>query len=167
LTRPVVLKQRPCCRPMPTTCSMHSGILELQLADPVNYMVGIDISQTMIAIAKARQAGSNKRNVDFVVADIEKPPFREGTFDFVVSKGLLHNTWIDLTLSSLSRLAKPRGRMVICDFVTLNPRLDKFPPMACITSPQEGSEACEILWYSCYVAFVIVSNQPWMGSTFM
>ncbi len=78
-------------------------------------------------MAKKRQAGSNKDNVDFIVADIENPPFRERTFDFVVSNEVLHHTRIDVTLPGLSQLIKPRGRMVIRDSVTLNPRLDTSP----------------------------------------
>ncbi len=104
-----------------------SGILTLKLANRINYVVGLDISRSMILSAKSYQRELKKDNVAFVVADLERLPFKKGTFDFVVSKATLHHTRLDVTVPGLRRLVRPGGRMVIFDLVTSTPRLDRSP----------------------------------------
>lgn len=104
-----------------------SGALCLRLADHVNCVVGLDISQTMIALAKSRLAEQRRDNVYFIVADLESPPFGDGTFDFAISSFTLHNTQLDVTLPRLRQLVRPGGRMVVIDLVTRNPRLYASP----------------------------------------
>jgi len=104
-----------------------SGVLSLQLADHVDYMVGVDRSFLMIKLAKSHQDNLKKKNVDFIVADLEKLPFKDKCYDFVVSNTVLHVTQLEVTLPGLRRLLKPRGRMVLCDIVSIHPRLDAYP----------------------------------------
>lgn len=103
------------------------GSLSLKLADHVNFVVGVDISGQMIAMANKRQAELNKKNVHFLIVDLEKLTFREETFDFVISNRTLHHTRLDITLPGLCRLVKPGGRMVVFDLVTTTPRLNTYP----------------------------------------
>jgi SAM-dependent methyltransferase len=104
-----------------------SGVLSLKLSDHADYMVGVDISLSMIRLAKGHQARLKKKNLEFVVADLQNLPFEEGTFDFVVSDYAMHDTRMDLVIPALSRLLKPGGRMVIGDLVTSHPHLDSSP----------------------------------------
>ena len=55
-------------------------------------LVGFDISRKMVAnaIARAKQTGMNERAA-FLVADATRPPFRSGTFDVVITFGVLHH----------------------------------------------------------------------------
>jgi len=55
-------------------------------------LVGFDISRKMIAnaIVRAKHTGLNKRAA-FLVADATRPPFRSGTFDIVITFGVLHH----------------------------------------------------------------------------
>jgi len=104
-----------------------SGVLSLQLANHVDHVVGIDGSISMIKLAKSHQADLKKKNVEFVVADLEKLPFKEKSYDFVVSNTALNGTKLEVTLPGLGRLLKPRRRMVLCDIVSIHPRLDAYP----------------------------------------
>lgn len=104
-----------------------SGYLSLKLAYQFNHMVAVDISAAMIKFAKKHQEELQKTNIDFVVADLENLPFREKTFDFVVSNIVLHDTPMEVTLPELSSMVKPGGRMVLCDLVTSSPWLDRSP----------------------------------------
>jgi ubiquinone/menaquinone biosynthesis C-methylase UbiE len=99
------------------------GILSLQLSDHVNRVVGLDISRSMIIFAKTQQTELKKDNVDFVVADLMKLPFKEGIFDFIASYNALRFRSIELKLSGLSHLLKPGGRMVIYENITPTSRL--------------------------------------------
>ncbi len=105
-----------------------SGILSLQLADHVNHVVGLDISPSMIAIAKAHQTKLKKKNVDFVVADLSNLPFKKGIFNFIASYNAIRLRSIDSRLSSLCSLLRPGGRIVIHEGTTTTSRLvGKFP----------------------------------------
>lgn len=98
-----------------------SSILALRLAGLANYVVGVDISRSMIALAKKRQAEQQRNNVNFVIADLETLPFKDETFDFVVSRNTLSLTRLDVTLPGLRRLVKPGGRMILSDVVKSAP----------------------------------------------
>lgn len=103
------------------------GDLCLYLADRGRHVVGADISYAMISIMKNSLTERGIKNVDFLVADLECLPFKDKVFDFVVSIAVLHHTRHDVTLPGLRRLIRPRGRMVLIDFVTRHPRLDAWP----------------------------------------
>ena len=122
-----VMSFLPTCTNRVLDVGCGSGVLSLRLADHVDYMVGVDISSSMIRLARLHQARLKKRNVEFVVADIENLPFGEATFDFVVSNSALHHSVIGVSLPGLSRLVKPGGRMVICDLLISNPSLGTSP----------------------------------------
>ncbi len=104
-----------------------SGYLSLRLASHFNYIVAVDISLSMINLAKRHQEELQKMNVDFVVADLTNLPFRKETFNFVVSNTVLHDTPMELTLPELSRVLSPGGRTVLCDLVSFHPRLEASP----------------------------------------
>jgi len=104
-----------------------SGFLSLKLADYVDHVIGLDISDSMIALARERQTKMGKKNVHFLKADLENLPFLKETFDFVVSKNTLYHTQLEITLPDLRRLVKPGGRMVVFDLITSTPHLDKYP----------------------------------------
>ena len=100
-----------------------SGRFSLRLAERCPYVVGIDISPAMIALAKEHHAEQQKHNIEFLVADIENLPFAKRSFDFITSYTTLHHTNLNITLPSLRRLLKPGGRIVLHDIVTPRPQL--------------------------------------------
>jgi len=103
-----------------------SGMLSLLLSKYVNHVVGIDLSHSIINIAKRQKADQQRTNVDFLVADLENLAFREQSFDVVVSNYALNHTSLEVTLPALRQLVKPGGRIIIRDLTTQFPRLDAF-----------------------------------------
>jgi ubiquinone/menaquinone biosynthesis C-methylase UbiE len=101
-----------------------SGELSLLLSKHVRHVVGIDLSHSIIHIAKRQKADQQKTNVDFFVADLENLPFREQSFDVVVSNYTLNHTSLEVTLPALRQMVKPGGRIVIRDLTTRFPHLD-------------------------------------------
>lgn len=111
--------------PEPANLALDAGCgpgnLAMYLSDRVSKVIGVDLSSAMVALAKGRQAELGKDNITFMVADLGRVPFEPGTFDFIGSDCVLHDTPLDITLPALRRLLKPGGRMVIRDLVTRQP----------------------------------------------
>ena len=103
------------------------GFYSLILANQVSYVVGLDISKSMITLARKHRDEHGKTNVGFVVGGLENLLFKKETFDFILSNFALYVTNLDVVLLELSQLLKPGGRMVINHIVTRNPRLDAIP----------------------------------------
>ena len=103
------------------------GLFTLKLSSHVVHVVGLDISESMITLARKHRDERGKTNVDFVVGDLDNLLFKKETFDFILSNLSLYVTNLDVALLELSQLLKPGGRMVINQIVTRNPRLDAIP----------------------------------------
>jgi ubiquinone/menaquinone biosynthesis C-methylase UbiE len=100
-----------------------AGYCSLRLAEHAARVVGVDLSARMIALAKSRQAEASAGNAEFLVADLRRLPFRNHSFDFVVSRNVLHLTPMETAAPELCRVIRPRGRLLVQDLVTTHPRL--------------------------------------------
>ncbi len=74
-------------------------------------VVGIDITPKAIALAKKN--GLKTKNLKFIVADAEKLPFKDESFDSVYSIGVLHCTDLNQSLKEVVRVLKNSGAGVI------------------------------------------------------
>lgn len=96
------------------------GVLLRHLVDtrPADFrMTGCDQSAAMIKVARERLADA--ADLRLTVADIEKLPFPEGSFDVVVAMGVLEYTDARRALRELARVIRPGGLVVV---TMLNPR---------------------------------------------
>ena len=74
-------------------------------------MVGVDLSR---AIDATRRNTQHLPNVHLVQADLCRPPFEDGTFDFVYSLGVLHHLPDPARgTQALAKLLRPGGMMFI------------------------------------------------------
>ncbi len=83
---------------------------------------GIDLAPTMIELAcrHAREAGATR--VHFEIADVARLPFRDGSFDAVISSGSIKH-WPDPVagLRELHRVLAPGGRAFVAEMNRLAP----------------------------------------------
>lgn len=88
----------------------------LILADnPGQQMVGVDISEKMIEMA--RQKLQNYPNVEFQLASASALPFPDASFDTVVSANSFHYfDDPDVALKEIKRVLKPDGNLIILDW---------------------------------------------------
>jgi ubiquinone/menaquinone biosynthesis C-methylase UbiE len=100
-----------------------AGYYSLRLAEHAARVVGVDLSPRMIALAKSRQFQASLRNAEFLVADLGGLPFDDHSFDFVVSRNVLHLTSMEEAVPELCRVIRPRGRLLVQDLVAPHPRL--------------------------------------------
>lgn len=77
-----------------------------------------DINSSMLSVGKDRLLDLGiYNNVDFVLADAEKLPFEDNSFDrMIIGFGLRNVTDKDAALRSMFRTLKPGGRAIILEF---------------------------------------------------
>lgn len=83
--------------------------------NPKQQVVGVDISDKMLAIA--RQKCQAYPNVEFHTASVTSLPFKSHSFDWVLSANAFHyfNEPLE-ALAEIKRVLKPNGRVVILDW---------------------------------------------------
>jgi len=92
-----------------------TGFLSIMLADMGHHVVGIDLSEEMLNVARKKM---NDRGIklDLKIGDAEDLPFEDGSFDAVVNRAVL---WTlpdpKKALSEWKRVLKPNGKL--CFFV--------------------------------------------------
>jgi len=92
-----------------------TGTSSASLARSGARVIAADFSPGMIAVGRRRQAGNT--NVEFVQADATQLPFDDDSFDAVtISFGLRNIVDPDAALREFFRVAKPGGRVVVCEF---------------------------------------------------
>jgi demethylmenaquinone methyltransferase/2-methoxy-6-polyprenyl-1,4-benzoquinol methylase len=97
-----------------------TGMVAFALAGRGAQVVGLDQSEDMLGRARGKLAGAPdtvRERVEFVVGQAERLPFRDGEFDALTFTYLLR--YVDnvaATLSELSRVVKPGGRIGMVEF---------------------------------------------------
>ena len=84
------------------------------MVGPTGCVRGVDISEPMIELARARC--DDKPWVDFQIADAVSLPFEDGGFDACVSVQVLEFVAdVDAALREFHRVVKPGGRLAVSD----------------------------------------------------
>ncbi|OYD95769.1 methyltransferase type 11 [Nostoc sp. 'Peltigera membranacea cyanobiont' 210A] len=85
------------------------------IEQPMQQMVGVDISDKMLLMAK--QKCCNYPNVSFYNAPASVLPFASNSFDVVISASSFHYfDEPDAALAEMKRVLKPDGKLVILDW---------------------------------------------------
>lgn len=80
-------------------------------------VIASDFSLGMLEVGARRRGGASRSGVTCVAGDALRLPFAADTFDAVtISFGLRNVADVDAALRELLRVAKPGGRMLICEF---------------------------------------------------
>jgi len=100
------------------------GKLFLDYTDKNGEIISSDSNKNMIEKGKKRL--SKYKNIKWVVAEAEKLPFKNDTFDYyTISFGLRNTKNLDKSLSEANRVLKPGGRYMCLEFSKIqNSNLD-------------------------------------------
>ena len=105
-----------------TILDLATGTADLAIAlakhTPQAHIIGMDISEKMLEIGKAKIVKQNlESQVEMRFGDAARLPFADNRFDTVtVAFGIRNFEDLDKGLSEISRVLKPSGRAVILEF---------------------------------------------------
>jgi len=92
------------------------GYIAEALAGAVREVVGVDLTDAMLAIAKQRTKERGISNVSFRAADAQNLPFDNGAFGVVVCRLALHHLMKPLqVLCEMARVCRAGGTVVVED----------------------------------------------------
>jgi ubiquinone/menaquinone biosynthesis C-methylase UbiE len=95
------------------------GIIVAVLAPLVEEVVGFDLTPEMLRKARERCSQSGVENVRLLLGNAEKLPFKDGTFDAVVTRCTIHHFKDPrVVISEMARVTRSSGRVVAVDIVS-------------------------------------------------
>jgi SAM-dependent methyltransferase len=90
------------------------------------HFVGIDISCIAVTRARSRAWLHGLTACDFQVMDAERLAFRDGSFDLVFGRGILHHLDLAPALAQISRVLRPGGVAIFYEPMGVNPAINLF-----------------------------------------
>jgi arsenite methyltransferase len=98
------------------------SLVAAQMVGPGGRVTGVDMTQEMLAKARAAAVTMGATNVEFLEGEVERLPFADASFDVVISNGVIDLIPDkDAVYSEIHRVLRSGGRIQIADVTIQDP----------------------------------------------